>query len=252
MALVSAALPDRLARRNRRRRLCLPRRKHPTRHGLPLSARYRLSTGKAPSAPLPAALFAARFRTRFRHKSSRCAALAGSSNIGRRATRVAQLANRDVDRHFAQKRNAQLHRFASAPPLPKMSYRLPRSGQTKPLMFSTMPRIGMLTLRNMAMALTASSSATSCGVQTTTAPDSGKQLRERQGDVAGAGRHVDDQVIQIAPGRVAQKLRDRAVQHRSAPHHGFARRHQKAHRHHLHPADFDRLNPVVVDLPAAG
>ncbi len=32
----------------------------------------------------------------------------------------------------------------------------------------------MFTLRNMAMAFTASSSATSCGVQTTTAPVSGK------------------------------------------------------------------------------
>ncbi len=40
-------------------------------------------------------------------------------------------------------------------------------------MFSTMPRIGMLTLRNMAIAFTASNSATSCGVQTTTAPVSG-------------------------------------------------------------------------------
>ena len=36
-----------------------------------------------------------------------------------------------------------------------------------------MPSTSMFTLRNMAIALTASSRATSCGVQTTTAPVSG-------------------------------------------------------------------------------
>ena len=40
-------------------------------------------------------------------------------------------------------------------------------------MFSMTPRTGMLTLLNIAIAFTASSSATSCGVQTTTAPVSG-------------------------------------------------------------------------------
>ena len=108
-------------------------------------------------------------------------------------------------------------------------------------MFSTMPSIGMFTLRNMAIAFTASSSATSCGVQTTTAPVSGKQLRERQRDVARARRHVDDQVVELAPGGVAQELRDRSVQHRPAPHDGFARRHEEAHAHHLHAVDVDRL-----------
>ena len=61
-----------------------------------------------------------------------------------------------------------------APPVPKMSYRFCVSGQTKKLMFSTMPRSGMLTFRNIAIALVASSRATSCGVQTTTAPESGR------------------------------------------------------------------------------
>ena len=41
-------------------------------------------------------------------------------------------------------------------------------------MFSTIPSTSMFTLRNMAIAFTASSRATSCGVQTTTAPESGK------------------------------------------------------------------------------
>ena len=63
--------------------------------------------------------------------------------------------------------------FARAPPWPKMSCRAPQSGHMKKLMFSTMPTTSMLTLRNMAMALAASNSATSCGVHTTTAPLSG-------------------------------------------------------------------------------
>ena len=40
-------------------------------------------------------------------------------------------------------------------------------------MFSTMPNSGMLTFLNIAIAFVASSRATSCGVQTTTAPVSG-------------------------------------------------------------------------------
>ena len=60
-----------------------------------------------------------------------------------------------------------------APPEPKMSCRAPQFGQRKKLMFSTMPSTSIFTRRNMAIALTASSRATSCGVQTTTAPLSG-------------------------------------------------------------------------------
>ena len=52
-----------------------------------------------------------------------------------------------------------------------MSVSWPQCGQTKPLMFSTKPSTGMLTLSNIVFALIASESATSCGVVTTTAPD---------------------------------------------------------------------------------
>ena len=114
-------------------------------------------------------------------------------------------------------------------------------------MFSTMPSTGMLTLRNMAIAFTASISATSCGVHTTTAPGERQRLRERQRDVARARRHVDDQVIEIAPGRVAQELRDGAVQHRPAPHDRFARRHEEAHAHHRHARRVDGLQLPLDD-----
>ena len=50
---------------------------------------------------------------------------------------------------------------------------MPQSGQMKPLMFSTTPRVRTLTLENIAIALRASRSETSWGVVTITAPDSG-------------------------------------------------------------------------------
>ena len=98
------------------------------------------------------------------------------------------------------------------------------------------------------MAFTASSRATSCGVQTTTAPGERQQLRQRQRDVARARRHVDDQIIELAPLGVAQELRDRPVQHRPAPHDRFARRHQKAHAHHAQAVLHHRLQPIVLQM----
>ena len=43
----------------------------------------------------------------------------------------------------------------------------------------------------------------SCGVVTITAPATGTRCDKRELDVAGAGRHVDDQVVQLAPLRLA-------------------------------------------------
>ena len=74
-------------------------------------------------------------------------------------------------------------------------------------MFSTMPRIGTPTLRNIATPLIASASATSCGVVTITAPDERDLLRQRQLRVAGARGHVDDQDVELAPGDVAAGAR---------------------------------------------
>ena len=45
-----------------------------------------------------------------------------------------------------------------------------------------------------------------------------QQLPEREADVAGAGRHVDQQVVERAPVDVGEELLERAVQHRAAPH----------------------------------
>ncbi len=45
----------------------------------------------------------------------------------------------------------------------------------------------------------------------------GQQLRDRDGDVTGAGRQVQQQHVQVAPEDVGQDLQQRAVQHRAAP-----------------------------------
>ena len=47
--------------------------------------------------------------------------------------------------------------------------------------------------------------------------DDRHRLAEAQRDVAGAGRHVDDQVVEVLPRHFAEELLDGAVQHRPAP-----------------------------------
>ena len=79
-------------------------------------------------------------------------------------------------------------------------------------------------------------------------PGERQQLRQRERDVAGARRHVDDQIVERAPLGVAQELRDRAVQHRPAPHDRFARRHEKAHAHHAQAVLLHRLQPIVFQI----
>ena len=74
----------------------------------------------------------------------------------------------------------------------------------------------------------------SCGVVTITAPVSGTRCDERELDVAGAGRHVDDQVVEVAPVGLAQQLLERLRDHRPAPDHRLVGLDQEADRHHLH------------------
>ena len=73
----------------------------------------------------------------------------------------------------------------------------------------------------------------SCGVVTITAPLTGTRCDSVSCDVAGAGRHVDDQVVELAPVRVAEQLHQRLRHHRPAPHHRLLLVDQKADRHHL-------------------
>ena len=67
-----------------------------------------------------------------------------------------------------------------------------------------------------------------------------QQLAERQRHVAGAGRQVDDQVIELRPlGVVEQQLLERAVRHRAAPDERLVLLDERADR--------DRVNAVHVD-----
>jgi len=73
-------------------------------------------------------------------------------------------------------------------------------------MFSTMPRTGTLTFLNIARPRRASIKERSCGVEMMTAPLQRHVLRQGELCVAGAGRHVDHENIERAPGHVAQHL----------------------------------------------
>ena len=98
---------------------------------------------------------------------------AGSLGLGRhRRPGVAPLPDHRIEGDLAQEGNAQPLGGPAAAAVTEDVAALPQWGQAKVLMFSTMPRMGTSTLRNMATALMASASATSCGVVTITAPAS--------------------------------------------------------------------------------
>ena len=71
-------------------------------------------------------------------------------------------------------------------------------------------------------------------------------LRQRELDVAGAGRQVDDQVVEVLPVGLAQQLLQRLRGHRAAPDHGLVLVDQEADRHHLHAVVLQRLHGLAV------
>ena len=73
-----------------------------------------------------------------------------------------------------------------------------------------------------------------------------KQLAERDRHIAGAGRHVDDDRVELAPVNVREELLERAVEHRPAPHHGSVVVEEVADRDQLQPAA-DRRHDHLVD-----
>ena len=66
-----------------------------------------------------------------------------------------------------------------------------------------------------------------------TAPASGTVCAKVKLRIAGAGRHVDDETIEFAPGDIAQHLLDRGHDHRPAPDHRLFLVDQEADRHGL-------------------
>ena len=136
---------------------------------------------------------------------------------------VAALADRHVERHSAQELQAMLlgEALAAAAPEDLGQLTAVRDRRT-PFMFSTTPRIGTLIRLNIASALPTSVRATSCGVVTSTVRPDGTDCASVELRVGGAGRQVDDEVVELAPVDVAQELLDRAAHERAAPDDGLA------------------------------
>ena len=78
--------------------------------------------------------------------------------------------------------------------------------------------------------------AAGCGVVTIRILRLRQQLGERHRDVAGAGRQVEQQVVELAPVDVLEELLDRLVEHRAAPDDGGVLLDEEADRHHLDAA----------------
>ena len=107
----------------------------------------------------------------------------------------------------------------------------------------------MFTFSNIAMPRRASIRAMSCGVETMIGAGQRRLLRHGELRVAGAGRQIDDENVEIAPRHLAQHLRDRRDHHRPAPDHGVVFLDQKADRHHLDAEALHRLQHARADLP---
>ena len=73
----------------------------------------------------------------------------------------------------------------------------------------------------------------------------GQELRHRERDVAGAGRHVDHEVVGLAPVHVGEELLERLVQHRAAPHDGLVLPGEEAHRDERHTVGVGRHDHIV-------
>src|SRR5712692_11981426 len=101
-------------------------------------------------------------------------------------------------------------------------------------MFSTIPITGTPTRSNIFAPRRESPTATSCGVVTMMAARMCTDLGERQLRVAGAGRGIHQEVVELAPRQVAQELPDDLHDDRPAPDRRCVALHDQAERHELH------------------
>ena len=74
----------------------------------------------------------------------------------------------------------------------------------------------------------------------------GHALRERELNVARAGRHVDDEIVEIAPARLREELVQRRRDHRAAPGHRLLLVDEEADRHRLDAVRDERLEQLAV------
>jgi len=71
-------------------------------------------------------------------------------------------------------------------------------------------------------------------------------LRERELNVTRAGRHVDDQVVEVAPVSLGQELGECLGDHGSTPDHGLFGIDQEADRHGTDPMTHERLQLFAI------
>src|SRR5690606_2141837 len=74
----------------------------------------------------------------------------------------------------------------------------------------------------------------------------GHALRKRELRVAGTGRHVDDQIIEIAPLRRFEELHERLRHHGPAPDHGLLLIDEKTDGHYFHAVRRRRNHRTLV------
>ena len=136
---------------------------------------------------------------------------------------------------------------ASPPPAPKSSWPEPTSHD----MFSTTPTTRIPSFCAITAARTATCCAAGCGRRDDERLGAREELPERDRDVAGAGRHVDEERVELAPVDVGEELLERLVEHRAAPHDRPVVLGEEPDRHHLQLAAHGRDDHRVDDDRAA-
>ena len=121
----------------------------------------------------------------------------------------------------------------SPPPLPKICSSWPHFEQMCVAMFSTMPSTGTSTFSNIFSALARVEQRDVLRRRHDDRAGHRHALAQRQLDVAGSRRQIDDQVIQIDPVRFVEQLRQRLRDHRTAPDHRRVFLDHEADRHGL-------------------
>ena len=74
----------------------------------------------------------------------------------------------------------------------------------------------------------------------------GERLNQGQVDVAGARRHVDDEIVQFTPIGLGDELTHGVAGHGTAPQHGFLLVHKETDGKHLHPILLQWDNHVLA------
>ena len=74
----------------------------------------------------------------------------------------------------------------------------------------------------------------------------GKRLNQRQVYVARAGRHVDDEIVELAPVGIHDELLQGIARHSTAPQHSLVFVDHKTYREHFHAKFLGRHNEVAA------